>query len=201
MAESSTPNSDDVDTAVREAVAANPEDTAALIEQLGVEEQFINAMTDGGTEPAPTTGATSPTAALSPDDRQQLAQAIGDNADAVANALDGLTQLESTGDLETLLGVVHGLSLLSDAMDDELVMSLGSTASSLGEVADAASKPSARTGTLTLIEALGDAAESDPEPVGMTGLMGALRDEDVKQGIGFFLAIARAMGQRLDATD
>ncbi len=181
MPESTT--SRDVDPSVVDAIADNPEDVAALVAQAGLDEQVVAAVS--GEETAP------------PAEPSALTETLDANDAELAAVLDRLADLEANGDLETLIGAMQGVSLLSDAMDDELVMSLGSTASSLGELADAASTPETRQGTLTLIDALGEATASDPEPVGMVGLAGALRDDDVRQGLGFLLAVARATGRRV----
>ncbi len=175
--------SPDVDPSVVDAIEDNPEDVAALVAQAGLDDQVV-AAADGKETPRKA-------------ESSALTETIDANDEELAAALDRLADLEANGDLETVIGAMQGVSLLSDAMDDELVMSLGSTASSLGELADAASTPETRQGTLALIDALGEAAGSDPEPVGMLGLAGALRDDDIRQGLGFLLAVARATGRRI----
>jgi len=94
------------------------------------------------------------------------------------------------------------MSLSTDAMDDDIVMSLGSTASSLGEIADTAAVPDTREGTVTLLEAIGAATtDGSLDQMGAIGLLWALRDANVQRGLGFLVAIARATGEQLPEND
>lgn len=104
---------------------------------------------------------------------------------------------ELVGVLDELDSVAQLLDLLafaSEALDDEMVVLLARTADQLGEVADTASDPSTVQGLQSMMVAVGEAADEPPERVGTLGLLRALRDPDVQVGLGFVLAIAKAIG-------
>nr|WP_323192552.1 DUF1641 domain-containing protein [Halostella sp. PRR32] len=87
------------------------------------------------------------------------------------------------------------LSLGESALDDEMVTSLVGTGTALGEVAQTASDDDTRDGIETLLESIGEAERTSPEQVGTVGLLRGLRDQDVKDGPGYLLALAGAIGR------
>jgi uncharacterized protein YjgD (DUF1641 family) len=80
-------------------------------------------------------------------------------------------------------------------MDDDMVRSVASTGSRLGEVADTAADEEVARSLESLLAAVGEAGSEDPESVGIVGLLRALRDPEVKAGLGFLVAVARALGR------
>lgn len=211
MTDSTLTGDEEVDEAIIAAIEENPEEVAAFVQRLGLLNQLLDAtelataaLDDQMVEQLGATSATLGEAVdgLATDETVRLAEAVGTNADDMATALERIARLEADGDLEMLVGAAHTVSLAADAMDDDIVMSLGSTASSLGEVADTAADPDTREGTVTLLEAVGTATtDGPPDRVGALGLFRALRDENVQRGLGFLIAIARATGEHLPEKD
>jgi uncharacterized protein YjgD (DUF1641 family) len=211
MTDSTLTGDEKADEAIIAAIEENPEEVAAFVQRLGLLNQLLDAtelataaLDDQMVEQLGATSATLGEAVdgLATDETVRLAEAVGTNADDMATALERIARLEADGDLETLVGAANTVSLAADAMDDDIVMSLGSTASSLGEVADTAADPDTREGTVTLLEAIGSATtDGPPDRVGALGLVRALRDENVQRGLGFLVAIARATGKHLPKDD
>jgi len=85
--------------------------------------------------------------------------------------------------------------LLTSALDDEMVTSLAGTGASLGELAESASADETQDGLETMLDGVGAAEAETPDPVGPIGLLRSTRDPDVQHGLGYLLAIARAIGQ------
>ncbi len=121
-----------------------------------------------------------------PDD---LETALAENDDELVHLLNELDTVGQTVDL---------LSFAAEALDDEMVVMLARTADQLGELADTASEPETVQGLQSMLVAVGDAADEPPERVGTLGLLRSLRDPEVQLGLGFILAIARALGQELN---
>jgi uncharacterized protein YjgD (DUF1641 family) len=92
------------------------------------------------------------------------------------------------------------VSLLRDALDDDMAVSLAGTGASLGELADSAAEEDTRDGLATVLGAVGDAQSEEVSPVGPVGLVRASRDEEVQAGLGYLLVLARALGRRTDGT-
>ena len=211
MTDSTITGDEEVDEAIVEAIEENPEEVAAFVQRLGLLNQLLDAtelataaLDDRMVEHLGNTSATLGEAVdgLATDETVRLAESVGTNADDMASALERIARLEADGDLETLVGAAHTVSLGADAMDDDIVMSLGSTASSLGEIADTAADPDTREGTVTLLEAIGAATtDGPPDQMGALGLLRALRDANVQRGLGFLVAIARATGEQLPEND
>jgi uncharacterized protein YjgD (DUF1641 family) len=119
-------------------------------------------------------------------------EAIADNPEAVARLL------RQSGQLAALL---DALALVTDAMDDRTVETLAETGTSLGEVADAAADDDVRRGLVRTLEGVGRASAAEPESLGPIGLVGALRDPEVKAGMGYLVAVARGIGAANVADD
>jgi uncharacterized protein YjgD (DUF1641 family) len=128
-----------------------------------------------------------------------LAETVGAEGEDLAAGLATLARLQREGTLDDLAELGDAASLATAALDDEMVTTLARTGGSLGELADTAADPETVQGMQTLLRAVGDASDPDAaEPVGALGLVGALRDPEVKRGMGFLLAVARATGRELD---
>lgn len=126
-----------------------------------------------------------------------------ENRDALLDAVDGNEEdlAELVDRLDEINDLLDVLALGSAAADDEMVVTLAETANNIGTLADTATEPETVRGLESVLHAVGDAAgdlEEPPEPVGMLGLMKALRDPDVQTGLGFLIAISRGIGHDLE---
>lgn len=121
-----------------------------------------------------------------------LAAAVAENPEAVAAFVERLDTVNELLDVAALGGA---------ALDDEMVVRLAHTGTSLGEVADTASEPETVRGLQTVLRALGEAGGEAPGELGAVGTVRALRDPDVKRGLAFLLAVARGIGRDLDPAD
>ncbi|MFW6317203.1 MAG: DUF1641 domain-containing protein, partial [Halorubrum sp.] len=128
------------------------------------------------------------------------AETVGSNGDELSEAMETLTELQRSGALDELAELAQVGSLATAALDDEMVRSLAGTGSALGEVADTAADDDARDGVKTMLEGVGAAHRSDPEPVGALGLARSVRDPEIRYGLGYLLAISKAIGRSRAAT-
>ena len=191
------------------AIAENPEAVAEFVRRLDAVNELLdvlslgeNALTDEMIREVAGTTATLAESAdgLATEETVGLAETVGENGAELEAALESVLELQRTGALEELVELGGVASLLSSALDDEMVASLASTGASLGEIADTAAGADARDGIETTLEGLAAAESEPPERVGPVGLLGAARDPEVQYGLGYVLAIARAIG-RSKSTD
>ncbi len=66
-------------------------------------------------------------------------------------------------------------------------------------VADTAADDDTREGLTTLLQGVGAAQRSEPQPVGAVGLARSVRDPEVKHGLGYLLTVAKAIGRERGA--
>ncbi|MEF8778493.1 MAG: DUF1641 domain-containing protein [Natronomonas sp.] len=196
---------DDLDRVQLEAIVAeNPEAVAAFVDRLDAVNELLDvvalgegALTDEMVSELAGTASTLAESAdgLATDETVALAETVGSNGEELRDAMETLISLQRSGTLDELaeLGAVG--SLASAALDDEMVRSLAGTGSTLGEVADTMSDPDTRDGVETLLDGIGAAQRNEPEPVGAIGLARSIRDPDVKYGLGYVLAISKAIGR------
>ena len=186
------------------AIEQNPEAVAQFVERLDAVNELLdvlslgeNALDDEMVRELSATGATLAESAdgIATDETVALAAAVGENGDELREALETLTELQRSGALDELAEVAQVGSLATAALDDEMVRSLAGTGSALGEVAQTASDDSARDGVKSMLEGVGAAHRSDPEPVGALGLARSVRDPEIQYGLGYVLAIAKAIGR------
>ncbi|WP_248299487.1 DUF1641 domain-containing protein [Halorhabdus amylolytica] len=208
MSDSETAATDDgtnVSADLESLVEDNPEEVARLLDRLGLVNDLLDAadvatsaMDDEMVQSLAGTGTNLAMAAdgMATDETVELGEAVGENADDLAEGVEKVAELQRTGTLDDLLEVAEIASLASAAMDDEMVMSLASTGSRLGEVADTAADDDVARGLEDVLAALGEATSEDPEQIGAIGLLKATRDPDVQAGLGLVIAIARALGQQ-----
>ncbi|WP_435185825.1 DUF1641 domain-containing protein [Halobellus sp. EA9] len=188
---------------VHEAIADNPETVAALLEQSDqlstlldglalVEDGLTDEMVESLTSDATTLGL----AATELADREtvELGAAVGQHGDDLADAVERVAMLQRSGTLDRLVEVADVVALLTDAMDDEMVETAAATGTSLGEVAEAAADDEVRRGLVRLLEGVGAAGADEAEPIGPIDLLGALRDPEVKAGMGYLVTVARGIG-------
>ncbi|WP_336136125.1 DUF1641 domain-containing protein [Natronomonas amylolytica] len=198
-------------TELEEAIAENPDEVAEFVRRLDAVNELLDvlalgegALTDEMVREMADTTATLAESAdgLATDDTVGLAESVGQNGAELQEALESLVVLQRSGSLDELVELAEVASLLTAALDDEMVRSLAKTGSSLGEVAETAADEDARSGLQTVMEGVGDAESEPPEKVGPLGLVKASRDPDVQHGLGYLLSIAAAIGRsRADGTE
>ena len=185
-------------------VAENPEAVAAFVERLDAVNEVLDvvalgegALTDEMIVELAGTASTLAESAdgIATDETVALAEAVGANGGELREALETLVELQQSGALDNLAEVAQVGSLATDALDDEMVRSLASTGSALGEVTDTAADEDVRDGATTLLDGVGAAQRSDPEPVGALGLARSVRDPEIQYGLGYVLAISKAIGR------
>ncbi|MFC6942872.1 DUF1641 domain-containing protein [Salinirubellus sp. GCM10025818] len=123
-----------------------------------------------------------------------LAESVGANGDELADTMGTLVELQRSGALDELAELTGVLSLFTDAMTDEMVVELAGTGSSLGELADTAAEPDTRDGLVRMLSAVGTAERTEPAATSTLALLKSLRDDEVKQGLAYVIALARAIG-------
>ncbi|MFW5937875.1 MAG: DUF1641 domain-containing protein [Halanaeroarchaeum sp.] len=196
-------NAETLPPEVREAIAANPETVVALLEQSGqlsamldalalVEDGLDDEMVESLTSDATTLGLAA--AELADRATVDLGAAVGENGTELAEAVRQIAVLQRTGTLDRLTEIADAVALLTDAADDEMVETLAATGTSLGELADTATEEEVSHGLARMLNGVGEAGAAEADPVGPIGLIGALRDPDVKAGMGYLVAVARGIG-------
>ncbi|APW99623.1 hypothetical protein CHINAEXTREME_18420 [Halobiforma lacisalsi AJ5] len=189
-----------------ELIAEHPDEVARFLERLDVVNDLLDtadlataAMDDRMVQELSGTATNLGAAAdgLATDEVARLGEATGENADDLADALETLARLQRSGTLDDLVALADLAALASNAMDDGMVTDLAATGTRLGELADTASDEDTVRTLESLLEAVGEASADPPEPVGFRGLVSALRDLNVRRGLGFAIAVARGIGKRL----
>jgi uncharacterized protein YjgD (DUF1641 family) len=188
---------------VREAIAENPGEVARFLGNLDEVNDLLDgtavatsAMDDGMVKRLTERGSNLGAAAdgLATPEAATLGEAAGENAGEIADAVETLGRLQRTGTLDDVVELLDTLALVSAAMDDEMVRNLAATGSRLGEVADTAADDDVARSLERLLEALGEADAQPAESPGVIGLLRATREPEVKAGMGYLIAIARALG-------
>ncbi|WP_247007056.1 DUF1641 domain-containing protein [Halorientalis litorea] len=192
------------DTDLEAAIAENPEAVAAFVRRLDAVNELLDALALGESaltdemarDLADTTATLAESAdALATDETAALAETVGQNGDELGDALDTLLTLQRAGTLDDVVKLAEVLSLLTAALDDEMVRSLAETGGALGEVADTAADEDTRDGLETVLQGVGAAEREESTRVGLVGLFKSARDPDVQHGLGYLLAVAKAIGR------
>ena len=187
------------------AIAENPDAVAAFVRRLDAVNELLDvvalgtsALEDDMVAELAGTAATLAEAGdgLATEETVRLASLVGENGDDLAAALETLVALQRAGTLDELVGIADALSLATAALEDDMVAELARTGSRLGEVADEAADPQAGRGLTRLVRAVGDAETAEHDRVGPVGLVRSSRDPEVQAGLGYLLALARAVGQQ-----
>jgi len=200
----------DPDNELAAAIEENPDAVADFVRRLDSVNELLDVLALGESaltdEMARDVSGTTATLAESADaiateETVGVAGAVGANGAALEDALESLVALQESGTLDELMELAEVVSLLTAALDDEMVRSLAATGSSLGEVAETAADEDASDGIETALTALGEADSETPERVGPVGLLKATRDPDVQHGLGYLVAMARAIGRAQSAAE
>ncbi|WP_227134185.1 DUF1641 domain-containing protein [Halorubellus salinus] len=190
------------------AIEENPEEVARFLERLDAVNDLLDvldlgmgAMDDEMVESLAETGGTLAESAdgLATRETVQLAEAVGANGGELAEAMETVVALQRSGTLDDLAAIADAVALASSALDDEMVETLAARGTALGELADTAAEPETVRGLGAMLDAVGDATEEPPESVGVVGALRATRDPEVRSGLGFLLAVAKALGSGVDA--
>jgi uncharacterized protein YjgD (DUF1641 family) len=206
QADAGAETGDELPPEVRAAIAENPAEVARFLGNLGEVNDLLDgtavatsALDDGMVQRLAERGSNLGAAAdgLATPEAAQLGEAAGENADEMAEAIETLGRLQRSGTLDDIVELLDTLSLVSAAMDDEMVTNLAATGTRLGEIADTAADDDVARSLESLLEALGEAGDHPPESPGVLGLVRAMRDPEVKTGMGFLIGIARALGRDL----
>ena len=193
------------DDALEAAIAENPEAVADFVRRLDAVNELLDVVALG--EAAMTdemvvelTGTAERLAAsadgVATDETVRLAETVGENGDELTDALETVLRLQRDGVLDDLAELGNVAGLANAALTDEMVVSLAATGSSLGELADTAGDDDTRDGLKTLLESVGAAERADPPALGAVGLAKGLRDPEIKHGLGYLFAVAKALGQQ-----
>lgn len=137
-----------------------------------------------------------------------LLERLGENAETLTELLeltDAATDLaadlvpevvevaqENRGDIENLRLVAAGFADSQGDRDLDYYQ-LGQHAGNLLSLSETAGDPAVAATLEDALEAFGD---DDPEPVGLFGLLGALRDAEVKRGLGRLVEVLRRLGRQ-----
>lgn len=197
--------------ALEAAIAENPEAVAEFVHRLDAVNELLDVLALGESaftddmvvDLADTTSTLAESAdGIATEETVGLAEGIGANGEELQSAMETLVTIEQSGTLEELAELAEVGSLVTAALDDEMVRSIAGTGTALGEIADTAATEETRDGVQTLLEGVGTAEEADPKPVGALGLLRETRDSEVQYGLGYVIAIAKAIGRsKADAHD
>lgn len=199
-----TTSGTDLPPDVRAAIAEHPEEVARFLDNLGgvndlldgtavatsaLDDEMVRTLAETGTNlGAAADGLATPEAA-------RLGEAAGENATELAEAIETLARLQRSGTLDDVLALADALSVVSAGLNDEMVMKLTETGTRLGELADTAADDDVARSLESVLRAVGEAGEQPPAAPGTLGLLKATRDPEVRTGLGFLLAVARALGR------
>lgn len=194
---------------LEDAVAENPEEVAALIRRLGLVNELLDGLevaTSAADDDMVTGMARMATPlaeaadGMATNETVRLAESVGQNGGDLADAMETVAELQADGTLDELVQLGDMAAFMLNALDDDAIMSLSRMGNAAGELGASATEEDTVRGLTTLLDAVGDASGPDAAPgkVGMFGMVGALRDDDVQVGMGYLIAVARALGQRLD---
>ncbi len=114
----------------------------------------------------------------------------------IEGAIDKLVWLEKSGNLDAIIGFVAFIKIIQDSISDAVVDRNMEMLSNIGLISTKFTSDRA----LMLFNALGDAicrCEKEPEPVGLIGLMKALREPEVQKALGMLLNIAKELGKNI----
>lgn len=127
---------------------------------------------------------------------EPLIKKMVENKEYLAEAIDKLVWLEKSGNLDALLGFSALIKIVQDSISDAVVDRNMEMLANIGLISTKFTSDRA----LMIFNALGDAicrCEKEPEPIGVVGLMRALREPEVQKALGMLVNIARELGKNL----
>jgi len=127
---------------------------------------------------------------------EPLLKKISENREYLEDVVDKLVWLEKSGNLDAIIGFAAFIKIIQDSISDAVVDRNMEMLANIGLI----STKFTSDRTLMLLNALGDAicrCEKQPEPVGLIGLMKALREPEVQKTLGMLLNIARELGKNI----
>jgi uncharacterized protein YjgD (DUF1641 family) len=116
--------------------------------------------------------------------------------EALEKFLDLLVRMNELGLLDTLKDLMDPelIGRLSELVLTPGTMKLLDRADDLLELAGSVDVENLKK-NLPLVKAALEALAREPKPVGLRGLLGALRDPDVQRGLGLAIEVLRAIGK------
>ncbi len=197
---------------LEKAIEENPEEVAKFIERIGLINEFLDttALAKSALDDEMVKELTKNSEflmesidGLSSPETTRLSEEIGQNAEELNKILKKIVYLEKNGSLDNLIEIADTVSLLTEAMDDEMVKSLSKLESSLGELANTTSDTDITKSLKIILESIGETNEIEkpPEKIGMFGLLKALRDPKVQRGLGFLILITKLIGKNIEKTE
>jgi uncharacterized protein YjgD (DUF1641 family) len=120
--------------------------------------------------------------------------------EALEKFLDLLVRMNELGLLDTLKDIMDPelIGRLSELVLTPGTMKLLDRADDLLELAGSVNVEDLKR-SLPLVKAALEALAREPKPVGLRGLLGALRDPDVQRGLGLAIEVLRAIGKAAGA--
>ena len=125
-----------------------------------------------------------------------LIRKISENKEYLIEAIDKLVWLEKSGNLDALLGFSALIKIVQDSISDAVVERNMEMLANIGLISTKFTSDRA----LMLFNALGDAicrCEKEPEPIGLVGLLKAIREPEVQKALGMLVNIARELGKNI----
>ena len=163
---------------IERAILNSPEEVAARLEEMDVEDEVLEDVdtdVEGG----------------------QIWRTVEDNQEELSAGLEKVARLERDGTLDELVEIADAVTVLSSALDDEMVMSVAEMGGSFGEVADTASEDDSVDTLDSAVRSLSK-AKRESEPMGLLGAVRASRSKEFKRSLGFLISVAQNLGEELD---
>lgn len=128
----------------------------------------------------------------------KMMEKLAENGDALLSALDKLIYLEKSGILNELVAMsemILGIKKIPEEFLDEDVQEMASKNMELL----LSLALSVDDDMIRYVEKMIDAFKKtkDSEPVGITGVLKAMRDPDVQKALGFMIAFAKNLGKNI----
>lgn len=138
-----------------------------------------------------------------PENASALAEII-EALPTLRRAVGMLKQLEDMGALDTLFSMACAVANMRNMLSDEMVAGAASLGSNAIELLYTVSSPEVRPLMSAILDhgaELREEVAKAPRVSGITGLMRALRDPEVQEGLGSFMAMLKVFGRYSKAHD
>ena len=128
---------------------------------------------------------------------QKMLMTIAENSAPITEMLEQLVELKKTRVLDALIQIASLIyNIYEQMMTSEGVKTLVEATTPLLILAREASDEDVVKRLSAMVNAL--ASITEYRPVGLLGLLNALRDPDVQRGLGFLIAFLKALGRQLE---